>query len=508
MIFDDGSVTELLDSTPDAMVFVDASGKIVFANTQVEAMFGYAPRELVGQPVELLLPEKFRNAHQAHRAGYTRSPHRREMGAGLVLYGQRRDGSEFPVEISLSPVKTPDGTLVSGAIRDVSDRIRIQEELAAARDDAERANRAKSTFLAAASHDLRQPLQTLNLLNAVLHRSVDNERAQRALEQQEHALGAMTDLLNSLLDISKLESGAVAPDIGDCHVRDIFHRLHSEFSLQAEAKGLKLLVDECQDVVRTDAGLFEQIVQNLVANAIRYTREGLVQLRCLHMNEVVRVEVEDTGVGIPSNELDAIFDEFYQLNREPGEQREGLGLGLSIVHRLAKLLDHPLDVESTLGKGTCFAVTVPRGTALEAMVPETAGEEDALPECLRIMIIDDDVAVMQATTMLLEAEGHSVTLAATADEALCVARSRGLPEVIVADLHLGEGPSGLQTIEALRGMAGFDVPAILVTGDTSSAVDDSVSEVPTCQLLSKPVDADALLRRLHQIAGRGGREQS
>ncbi len=500
MLFEDPNLSELLNSTPDAMVFVDMDGNIVFANTQVEAVFGYPPEELVGQPVELLMPEEHRSAHHYHLAKFVNRPRRREMGAGLILHGRRADGSEFPVEISLNSVETTGGTLIAGAIRDVSERIRVQQDLAAARDEAERANRAKSTFLAAASHDLRQPLQTLNLLNAVLRRTASNEQVARAVEQQEHALGAMTDLLNSLLDISKLESGAIKPDITNCQVQDIFRRLKSEFALQAEAKGLQLLVDDCEDVVRTDAGLFEQIVQNLVANAIRYTRKGLVQLRCLHMNDAVRVEVADTGIGIPSDELDAIFDEFYQAKRAPSESREGLGLGLSIVQRLAKLLNHELDVRSRLGEGTCFAVTLPRGSRL-ALDDQIVSEGRRTPaECRRILLIDDDLAVMQATTMLLEAEGHDVTLAATADEAMSVAEARGLPEIIVADLHLGEGPSGLQTIEQLRKMAGFDVPAILVTGDTSSAVGDQVADVSDCQVLSKPVDADALMEKIGAIS--------
>ncbi|MDJ0941557.1 MAG: ATP-binding protein [Woeseiaceae bacterium] len=500
MVFEGSNVTALLNSTPDAMVFVDESGTISFANRQVESMFGYEPDELVGQPVELLLPKRLRNKHEGYRGAFASEPRRREMGAGLELFGLRRDGTEFPVEISLSPVETEHGLLIAGAIRDVSDRVRIRNDLAAARDEAERANRAKSSFLAAASHDLRQPLQTLNLLNAVLRKTANCNHSVQAVEQQAQALGAMTDLLNSLLDISKLESGAITPDIADCQVRDIFRRLSSEFRTQAEAKGLELRVDDCEDVVRTDAGLLSQIIQNLVANAIRYTREGLVQLRCLHMNETVRIEVADTGIGIPREELGSIFEEFYQLNREPGESREGLGLGLSIVHRLAELLDHPLDVQSTPGQGTCFAVTLPRGTSRHVAMQGQLGSPTESADAIRVMLIDDDLAVMRATTMLLEAEGHEVSLAATADEALAVAEARGVPEVIVADLHLGEGLSGLQTIEQLRTLAGVQIPAILVTGDTSSAVSEQAADVPACKVLSKPVNADTLMTLVGDVA--------
>jgi len=502
MIFKDSNVAELLSASPDAMVFVEDSGTIVFANRKFETMFGYAPDELVGLPVEVLIPEGQREAHRRHRHAFGAQPRTREMGADLVLHGLRRDGETFPVEISLSPVETSNGRLIAGAIRDVSDRIRIQDELAAARDEADRANRAKSMFLAAASHDLRQPLQTLTLLNAVLRKSPGDERTLRAVEQQGHALGAMTDLLNSLLDISKLESGAVTPDIGDCQVQDIFRRLHSEFVPQAEAKGLELKVDDCSDVVRTDAGLFEQIVQNLVANAIRYTREGLVQLRCLHMSESVRIEVADTGIGIPRDRLGAIFDDFYQVDRESGGSGDGIGLGLSIVRRLTELLDHPLHVESRPGKGSCFALTLPRGTNRAVTIDEarTTCADAAAP--FRILVIDDDLAVMRAATMLLESEGHDVTLAATTDEATAIAVARGVPELIIADLHLGDGPSGLQAIDRLRQMAGASIPAILVTGDTSSAVLEDTADVPVCRVLSKPVDAEALINEIGSLAAR------
>ncbi len=498
MQFEGAIVAELLNAAPDAMIVVDRRGLIVLANRHVESMFGYRPNELLTRPIESLLPERFRAAHAGHRGAYFDKPRRREMGAGLDLYGLRRDGSEFPVEISLSAFEMPEGMMTSAAIRDVSDQVKVREQLAAARDEAERANRAKSTFLAAASQDLRQPLQTLNLLNGVLEKTADCEHSIRAVEQQTAALQSMSDLLNSLLDISKLESGAIKPDVGDCDVRDVFLRLSAEFSGQAEAKGLKLLVDNCSDVVRTDASLLEQMIQKLVANAIRYTKEGLVQLRCLHMNDAVRIEVADTGVGIPQDRLRPIFDEFHQLDRDPGGDSEGLGLGLSVVQRLASLLDHPIDVESRPGGGSCFAVTLPRSVTNAGSRPGADARAG-----LGVLLIDDDHAVIRATSMLLESDGHTVSVATTADEAMAVARARGIPDVVVADLHLGDGPTGLHCIERLRSFAGDELPAILLTGDTSASVGTLVSDVPACRLLSKPVAADTLLDMIRDASAAG-----
>jgi PAS domain S-box-containing protein len=495
----DADVKALLDSAPDAMIIVDVSGKIVFANAQTETLFGFEQRELVGQPVEILLPERFKRSHITHREQYFASPRPRPMGIGLDLFGLRKDGSEFAVEISLSAVQTGSGTLVASAIRDVTDQKEIQSALIAARNAADRANRAKSAFLAAASHDLRQPIQTLSLLNTVLARTVTDARAAKAVYRQGEALGAMADSLNALLDISKIESGALKPDIEDCGVQKIFTRLRSAFELQAEAKGLKLLVDDCEDVVRSDPDLLEQIIQNLVSNAIRYTKNGLVQLRCLHLDGSVRIDVLDTGIGIPINALDMIFEEFYQLHREPGERREGLGLGLSIVQRLARLLEHPLQVTSTPGEGTCISVTVPRGeercvepeiTMATASVPTREG---------KVLVIDDDPAVANATAMLLETEGHEIMLASTSAEAVAVVSARGMPDLIVADFHLGAGHTGVDAIERLRMDAGREIPAIVVTGDTSSDITERIEAVESCRILAKPVDTSELIKVIREL---------
>jgi len=327
----------VLDAAPDAMIIIDGAGTVRFANRQVTALFGYSHDEVVGQQVEQLLPERFRGRHIAHRRHYAEALRPRPMGEGLSLFGRRLDGSEFPVEISLSPIRAPGGVLVAAAIRDVSDRKRVESELRVARESADRANHAKSRFLATASHDLRQPLQTLALLNGMLRRVVSEPTALEALTQQEQAIGAMTRLLSALLDISKLESGTIRPELADFRVGTLFEGLGREFASIATNKGVELQVSTCEECVHSDPALVEQVMKNLLSNAIKYTPSGgRVLLRAERANGAMRLDVVDTGIGIAADQIAYIYDEFYQVRVPANSSPEGYGLGLSIVQRLVR----------------------------------------------------------------------------------------------------------------------------------------------------------------------------
>jgi len=348
----------LLESAPDAMIIVDDAGEIAIVNGQTESMFGYDRKDMIGNKIEMLLPDRARKPHVGHRQNYSSSPSIRPMGAALELVGQRKDGSEFPVEISLSPVSTSKASFVSSVIRDVTNRKRMEQEIIAAQEAAVRANKANSAFLAAASHDLRQPVQALSLLNGALRRTVKDERALEMIESQEHSLTAMTNLLNSLLDISRLDAGAITPDLEEFPMQRLVDRLSAEFSRQAQHKGLVFESNPCLATVCSDPNLLSEIIQNLVANAIRYTDRGKVAVRCIERDGRCHIEVEDTGIGIAEDQLEAIFMEFYQV-RSKGGAKEGFGLGLAIVRRLADLLGHEIEVKSDVGTGSCFTVKLP-----------------------------------------------------------------------------------------------------------------------------------------------------
>jgi two-component system CheB/CheR fusion protein len=230
-----------------------------------------------------------------------------------------------------------------------------------ARGVADRANQGKSRFLATASHDLRQPLQTLALLNGTLRRSVTDQAAAEALLQQDRSIGSMSRLLNALLDMSKLESGAIKPEPTDFTVATLFQELRSEFESMATHKGLQLIVEDCEYQGHCDPSLVEQILRNLVSNAIKYTREGWVRLRCLYEAPLIRIEVLDTGIGIPPDQIPYIYDEFYQVGVASNSSRDGYGLGLTVVQRLVKLLTLKLDVRSELGQRSTFSLVLPAG---------------------------------------------------------------------------------------------------------------------------------------------------
>jgi PAS domain S-box-containing protein len=492
-----------LEDAPDATLIVDTAGKIRFANRTVTELFGHAHEEFIGRSVEMLLPERFRAGHAVYRGEFTRDRKSRPMGSQrLDLFGLRADGNEFPLAISLKSVCCEREWFTVAAIRDMTSRAIAERKLKEAQEHADRANLAKSRFLATASHDLRQPLQTLALLNGALRRVVANQpEATEALVQQEQAIASMSRLLNALLDISKLESGAVRPEPSDFAVNTLFEELRDEFSSLATSKGLTLTVTLCKESVHSDRSLVGQILRNLISNAIKYTRQGSVALRCLHADPAfVRIEVLDTGVGIAADQLRYIYDEFFQVGGPNDPAREGYGLGLSIVQRLVTLLELKLEVQSEVGRGSVFAVTLPASCSgvSAARRVEAPPLVHGAPVQARILLVEDDAGVRNATRMLLKSEGYEVTAVASLTAALEYVRHEPGVDLLVTDYHLGAGETGTQVIAAVRAALDRPPKVVLMTGDTSSTI-RLLPPDPFTRIASKPVNAEELLEVLRKL---------
>lgn len=337
----------------------------------------------------------------------------------------------------------------------------------AARRQAEEANSAKTRFLAAASHDLRQPLQAMTLFTHAVAQEVEAGHAPDAVlaGNLQSSCESLEALLDSLLDLSRVEAGALKPEIRAVPLQPLFDRIHREFADQAAAKELRLCVAYTRRVVRSDPAMLERMLRNLTANALRYTEKGGILIGCRQRGGRVRIEVRDSGIGIPDAARAEIFREFHQLGNPERDRRKGLGLGLSIVNALAQRLDHGIDVRSAPGRGSVFAIELAAGT----LAPEATSAKPELPDRLRgqlLAVIDDEAMIREATSCLLGGWGCAVVAGEDADKVLAQAGDR-MPAAILADWRLREGRLGTDEVARIRAHFGHAIPALLITGDTA-----------------------------------------
>jgi two-component system, sensor histidine kinase len=503
----------LVQFSPDALVAVDTRGTIQFANATAGTLFGYAPEQLVGQPVELLVPERFRIRHGAHLSAYFRDPTNREMGARISeLFAQRADGSEFPAGIRLAPFSDGGKTFVAAAIRDMSEHRAINDALIAAREEAVHANQVKTRFLATASHDLRQPLQTIRLLNAsVLTLTQGIPEVHDLVRRQEQAIDGASRLLNALLDITRLESGAIEPQLAPVRLSAVLADLAREFEPTAVAKKLRLEFADAQWVITTDRTLFTQLLQNLVGNALKYTESGFVRISHSTEADALILIVEDSGVGIPEDKLERIFDEYYQVDLT-GAHRSGVGLGLAIVREVSRLLGYSIAVSSQLGEGTRVRVRIPPqrvSPEIQAPIrfdPVPARQDHDLAKVqpasrCRIVLLEDNDSVRAAMELFLTLEGHETHSAASVAEAEGLLADLKAGDVFITDYHLDGNLTGLDVLQQLRIRYDREVPAIVLSGDLPSMTRGVKTSIPRCRFLNKPVDTQALLAAIAELAG-------
>jgi signal transduction histidine kinase len=369
-------------------------------------------------------------------------------------------------------------------------------ELRNQKDAAEDANIAKSRFLAAASHDLRQPLHALGLFVQALQETPLATRERQVIGNIRRSVDAMEELFNALLDISRLDAGVVQPHITTIPLAAVFDRVRFEYGPIARQKRLSLKVMKTSLLVQSDPSLLARLIRNLLSNAVRYTDAGGVVLGCRRTGNEVRIEDRDTGKGIPVDRHEEVFHEFYQLDNPERDRRKGLGLGLAIVKRLAKLLGYRVELRSAVGKGSMFSITLPRGRQEDYRPAESSQESSAfdLSHTL-ILVIDDEAAVQEGMAALLRKWKCDVVTAGSGTEMMgkLVAVDR-LPDLIVSDYRLRGTENGFEVVEMLRNEFNVDIPALLVTGDTAP---DRLRDAETSGLpiLHKPLNP-ARLRTL------------
>jgi two-component system, sensor histidine kinase len=376
------------------------------------------------------------------------------------------------------------------------------QEVEGERDSALRTDHEKSRFLAIASHDLRQPVHALGLFAATLQRRLQDSPDEPLARNLMHAVDSLERSFNALLDISKLDAGAIAPRLETFALRDMFRRLHMQYGGQAEFAGLGLRLSPGGKSVTTDPQLLERIAGNLIHNAIKYTSRGGIAVLARSTASCINIEIWDTGRGMSADELPRIFDEFYQVGRGERDRAHGLGMGLAIVKRLAALLGHRLEVASTPGRGTMFRIGVPIGGLpgiQEEMAPADT-QPAASQSAQMVLVVDDEEPIREGLRLLLQEWGFEVMTAANAAQAeQAVSALEGRVDLVLSDLHLGPGPGGVAVIASVRRLCGREVPAILVTGDAAPV---QVQEVALGgdPVLFKPVQPrrlfDALLEAL------------
>ncbi|WP_448187348.1 NahK/ErcS family hybrid sensor histidine kinase/response regulator [Azospirillum sp. sgz301742] len=502
----------ITDAVPALIAYVDSEQRYRFVNRAYEDWFNRPRSEIDNQPMRTVLSPAEYEIRRPHvlraLAGEGVSFEMEQAAAdGSVRYalatylphfGERREVLGFFALIH----DITERRLVAQALEDAKESLerRVIErtaELTAAeaaarlaKAEAEQANLSKTKFLAAASHDLLQPLNAARLFVSALDDLEQPDANRTMVENIDVALASVEDLLAALLDISKLDAGAVTPELADFPIKGLLGSLATEYAPVARERGLDLKVLVSGGVVRSDIRLLRRIVQNFLSNALRYTARGRVLVGCRRSAEGLRIEVWDTGPGVPHDKLDEIFQEFRRLDTPcAAERHRGIGLGLAIVDRVARMLGHPISVRSVPGRGSVFAVTVPYGIrARAARSPEVAVRPvNNRLSGASVLVLDNEPAVLAGMRALLTGWSCAVTTATSGDDAL--RHLSGLakpPDLLIADYHLDDGALGVTEVERLRTACGYRLPAIIITANRTAEL-AAEAQAQGCMVLNKPV---------------------
>ena len=498
---------ELFEVAPDAILEVDHEGAIRLVNEEAERLFGSPRTELIGRRVEELLPNRYREAHLTHRVHYHDHPVKRPMGSALDLWARKADGSEFPVDIKLSPIQTEDGLRIMCVVRDVTERRRTEEHIRSLNDrleqrnrEVERANQLKSEFLASMSHELRTPLNAIIGFSDLLKEQSAgeiNEKQQRYLNHISHGARHLLTLINDILDLSKIEAGRLDLRLEKLILPEDIEEVFNTVKPLAAAKTLHLDIHVSSGLeLQADRTRFKQILYNLLSNAVKFTpSRGNITIEAHAEGGLFRLTVSDTGIGIAQDEIESIFETFHQAAETTKGVREGTGLGLAITKRLVEMHRGRIRVESEVGQGSRFFVEMPLDPAREQVEPKaSAGGARLRGEKPLVLIVEDEDLARELLISYLEAEGYDVAWVSSGTEALIRARQLK-PDAITLDIRLG-GTSGWDILHELKQDAETaHIPVVMISileaAETGFALGAS-------DYLVKPIDRESLLAVLRR----------
>ena len=504
-----------LESAPDAIVIVDTEGKIQLVNFQTEQLFGYTRSELIGKEVEVLMPSDYKNVHHGHREQFSNAPKARAMGKGMELFGQHKDGSVFPVAISISKLETEEDALMVATIRDVSYEKKIEKALIYAKESAEKAKQiaedamqAKQTFLSNMSHEIRTPMTAIIGFSKVLLKTDLTEKQQEYIAAIKTSSDALLVLINDILDLAKVDSGKMTFDVLPFNLKSSISIMLHLFDIKFQEKRLKLVTDfdkAIPEFMLGDSVRLNQIMLNLVSNAIKFTSEGEITVS-VHLksedNETVTIEfvVADTGIGIPENMLATIFENFEQATTSTARLFGGTGLGLAIVKKLVEKQGGVIDVKSKLGEGSTFSFVISfQKSQSETLLTTglTAIELDKDIKHLNVLVVEDVPLNQLLMKIILDDFGFEREIAENGKIAIEKLQSTSF-DIILMDLQMPE-MNGYEATEVIRKKLNSSIPIIALTADVTGADLAQCKAVGMNDHIAKPIDEKLLYSKIIEL---------
>jgi PAS domain S-box-containing protein len=500
----DTKFQSFLESVPDAIIIVNKEGNIQYSNTQTEILFGYEKDEIIGNKIELLMPSRFKEAHQHHRQGYIANPKVRKMGEGMQLFAKHKNQSEFPVEISLSKLDTEEGFLVCASIRDVSNQKRIEKELTEAIIKAENAVKSKQQFLSNMSHEIRTPMNAIIGFTKVILKTDLTPKQKEYLTAIKMSGDTLIVLINDILDLAKVDAGKMVFEKAPFKLSLSISTMLHLFETKIQEKNLELIVKYDQkipEVLVGDAIRLHQIILNLVSNAVKFTTEGKIIIgvrKLTEVNENITIEfsVADTGIGIETKKIDKIFENFQQAHSQTSRIFGGTGLGLAIVKQLVEAQGGSIQVESEVDKGSTFSFVLNFKKANGATVLDNQITElvDNDIKGVKVLVVEDVELNQLLMKTLLDDFGFESDIAGNGKIAV-EKLEKNKYDIVLMDLQMPV-MNGFQATDYIRNTLQSSIPIIALTADVTTVDLEKCTEVGMNDYIAKPVDDRKLYSKI------------